>query len=108
MVMVFLVINIVLIFVDVDVGLFFALTLVIVVSINLFSGFYQTTVFQFCACFPPHLYNSMLQGQAVGGIFANIAAILCSIVFPRIYRACQDAIKMNNVIAMVFFMVAFG
>jgi hypothetical protein len=108
MVMVFLIINIVLIFLDLPVGMFFAATLVIVVSINLFSGFYQTTVFQFCACFPPNLYNSMLQGQAVGGIFANGCAILCSVVFPLLFNACQDAVVMNNMMATVFFLIAFG
>lgn len=108
MVMVFLVINILLIFLDLPVGTFFAVTLLIVVSINLFSGFYQTTVFQFCACFPPNLYNSMLQGQAVGGIFANGCAILCSMIFPMFYDTCRNAVAMNNMMATVFFLIAFG
>lgn len=107
-VMACLLITIVMSYVDFEVGTFFTLTLFVVVAINIFSGFYQCTVFQFCACFPGELYNAMLQGQAVGGIFANVMAVSCSIVFPMLYDSCKDKVSMYNDMATAFFLIAFA
>lgn len=103
-----LAINIVLIYMELAVPTFFYITLIIVVAINLFSGIFQTTVFQFCACFPGDLYNAMLQGQAIGGMFANISAVACSIILPKWFDGCTETLGMNNAIALLFFLVAFG
>ncbi|XP_077537597.1 equilibrative nucleoside transporter 1-like isoform X3 [Haemaphysalis longicornis] len=56
---------------------FMAATLVIVVLINIFCGFLQGGGTGLAGCFPEKYMASNLNGQAVGGVFATVAQILC-------------------------------
>ncbi|XP_029842416.2 equilibrative nucleoside transporter 1 isoform X1 [Ixodes scapularis] len=56
---------------------FLAATLSIVVLINIFSGFLQGGGTGLAGCFPEKFMASNVYGQAVGGIFATVAQILC-------------------------------
>ncbi|XP_077521743.1 equilibrative nucleoside transporter 1-like isoform X6 [Amblyomma americanum] len=56
---------------------FMAATLVIVVLINIFCGFLQGGGTGLAGCFPEKYMASNLNGQAMGGIFATVAQILC-------------------------------
>ncbi|XP_037575179.1 equilibrative nucleoside transporter 2 isoform X2 [Dermacentor silvarum] len=56
---------------------FMAATLVIVVLINIFCGFLQGGGTGLAGCFPEKYMASNLNGQAMGGVFATVAQILC-------------------------------
>ncbi|EEC10475.1 equilibrative nucleoside transporter, putative, partial [Ixodes scapularis] len=64
-------------FITADDLAFLAATLSIVVLINIFSGFLQGGGTGLAGCFPEKFMASNVYGQAVGGIFATVAQILC-------------------------------
>jgi len=81
---------------------FFTITMIIVLLINVCGGIFQTTMFQVCGVLPMSLFNMFIQGQAIGGVFANLLAYFGSIIVEKIFT--DDKLRMNNVLATGFFL----
>jgi len=97
-----LVITIGMVFFSLEVPMFFSLTLIIVVLVNITTGIFQTAMFQYCPKLSGHLFTQFIAGQAASGVFANLCAIGGSLLFQRIYEPSENA-EMNKMLAACFF-----
>jgi len=56
---------------------YFYMILVLVVTINLVNTVFQSTAFQMGGSLPADLFTKIIQGQALGGVLANVTAVVC-------------------------------
>merc|ERR1719454_1981805 len=102
---------------DLPVSMFFLSTMALALLINFFSGVYQTTMFQISSSLPTRLFNFFIQGQAAGGIFANLIALFCGFLADEIYtldcNGGENAIdpelqnlRNKSLLALIFFRTA--
>lgn len=107
---VLIVLNILLIYIPLSSTVFFLISVSLILLINMSSGIYQTTVFQVAAVYPPKFFNFFLQGQSIGGILANILALVCGFLVDLIYSGssnnCDSSGSKTQLLAILFFGVA--
>lgn len=101
-----LVLTILQIYWEVSVKTFFLSTLAAVIFVNIVSGIFQTTMFQVGSQLPKDIYNKFLQGQAYGGIIANLVAVLGGFITEHMYDSKTEQKALNNTLALGFFGVA--
>ncbi|CAN7996960.1 unnamed protein product [Ixodes hexagonus] len=86
---------------------FLAATLTIVVLINIFSGFLQGGGTGLAGCFPEKYMASNVYGQAVGGVFATVAQILCLLMNASPTTSALLYFTLA-VVTLIFTQVCFG
>ncbi|CAD6199702.1 unnamed protein product [Caenorhabditis auriculariae] len=68
---------------DNDRGWFYAVTLTIVMLMNLANGIYQNSVYGIVADFPDNYINSLIIGNNLCGVFTSLMSILTTLASPN-------------------------
>ncbi|XP_019850795.1 PREDICTED: equilibrative nucleoside transporter 1-like [Amphimedon queenslandica] len=66
------------------VNLFFSVTLVTIVLMNIFSGLFQSSTFGFAGILPQKYTAAVMSGQACAGLFSSFARIISSVATANV------------------------
>ena len=89
-------ITIIMIYWSLDLPVFFLLTLVVVIAVNLTTGVFQTAMFQFCPSLDESLFGAFIAGQACSGVFANVVGIMTNFLVPPVYNFLKKKDESGN------------